>query len=84
MGAKECGSWEFCYDYRDLEADAVLGALPDSDFIGGGTNGREYRCTVKYRANRNVQVAVTNFLNKRGSNSNYYRSLQSDLICKLH
>ena len=30
--AKKAGSWELTYAYQDLEADAVLGLLTDSDF----------------------------------------------------
>ena len=81
--AKDPGSWEFSYDYRDLEADAVLGTFSDSDFRGGGTNGRGHRATVKYQVHKNVQAALTNFINKRGDSSSDYRRLQADLICKF-
>jgi len=32
--AKKPGSWQFDYNYRDLEADAVVGVFTDSDFVG--------------------------------------------------
>ena len=35
--AKDPGSWQFEYDYRDIQADAVVGKFNDSDFVGGGT-----------------------------------------------
>ncbi len=41
--AKEPGSWELRYDYRDLEADAVVGAISESDWLGGGTDGKGHR-----------------------------------------
>ncbi|TGD75214.1 hypothetical protein E4634_04230 [Mangrovimicrobium sediminis] len=37
------GSWSLAYAYQDLEADAVLGLLSDSDFAGGGTDGKGHR-----------------------------------------
>jgi len=37
---KDKGDWDFRYAYQDLEADATLGLITDSDFGGGGTNVR--------------------------------------------
>lgn len=83
--AKNPGSWEFSYDYRDLEADAVLGAFNDSDFIGGGTNGEGHRFNFTYQLAKNLQAALTYFHNqKKGSGYDYdYRRLQADLILKF-
>ena len=47
--AKKPGSWQFKYNYRELEADAVLGAFTDSDFIGGGTDGKGHEFGFKYQ-----------------------------------
>ena len=44
--AKKPGSWQVRYDYRDLMPDAVLGALTDADFIGGGTNGSGHKIST--------------------------------------
>ena len=38
--AKGKGSWQFKYYYQDLEADATLGLLANSDFGGGGTDAK--------------------------------------------
>lgn len=80
---KDPGSWELSYDYRDLEADAVLGALSDSDFIGGGTNGSGHRFGVSYQIAKNLQGGLTYFLDEKNSNSHSYNRLQTDLIFKF-
>ena len=45
--AKEAKSWELGYNYRDVQKDAVVGVLTDSDFIGGGTNGKGHMFSGK-------------------------------------
>lgn len=81
--AKKPGSWEFSYDYRDLEKDAVIGIFSDSDFIGGGTNGKGHRFGITYQLAKNLQAALTYFLNERGDNGDDYRRLQADLKFKF-
>ena len=44
--AKDKGSWQFDYNYRDLEADAVVGAFSDSDFAGGGTGAEGHKLQI--------------------------------------
>ncbi len=85
--AKEPGSWQFGYNYRDLEADAVVGALSDSDFIGGGTDGKGHVFGVTYQVAKNVQAGLTYFLNEDTANSQGrdldYHRLQADLKFKF-
>ncbi len=85
--AKKPGSWKLSYDYRDLEADAVVGSFCDSDFIGGGTNGKGHRFGFKYQLAKNLQAALTYFHNEyRASVPNHsgdYRRLQADLLLKF-
>lgn len=81
--AKEPRSWELSYNYRDLEADAVIGVFSDSDFIGGGTNGKGHQFGLKYQLAKNLQAALTYFLDERGSNDDDYKRLQADLIFKF-
>ena len=81
--AKDPGSWELSYDYRDLEADAVVGALSDSDFIGGGTDGKGHRFGFKYQIAKNLQGGLAYFLNEFGSNNTDYNRLQADLMLKF-
>ena len=85
--AKDPGSWEFGYNYRDLEADAVVGAFTDSDFIGGGTNGRGHEFGLTYQVAKNVQAGLTYFHNENDrANSSRdldYRRLHTDLKFKF-
>jgi hypothetical protein len=81
------GTWEFSYNYRDVEADATVGALSDSDFVGGGTDGKGHTLGAKYQIKKNVQAAVTYFHNEDRANaagrSLDYRRLQADLLFKF-
>ena len=65
--AKDPGSWELGYNYRDVEKDAVLGVLTDSDFIGGGTDGKGHMFSGKYQLTKNIQAVLTYFLTKKGA-----------------
>ncbi|MBM4102959.1 MAG: DUF3373 family protein [Planctomycetes bacterium] len=84
---KDPGSWEFSYDYRDLEKDAVIGTFSDSDFIGGGTNGKGHRFGVTYQLAKNTQAGVSYFMNDKYNTTtkNYdnYNRLQLDVMVKF-
>jgi hypothetical protein len=63
----DAGSWQLAYEYEDLEADAALGLLTDSDFAGGGTDGKGSKLTGAYGINKQWNVAFTWFIeNKAG------------------
>jgi hypothetical protein len=84
--AKDPGSWEVGYSYRELEADSVLGAFTDSDFIGGGTDGRGHQFGFTYQLAKNLQAGVTYFNSERDGTSGRsldYRRLQLDLKLKF-
>lgn len=83
--AKKPGSWEVSYNYRDVERDAVVGGLNDSDFIGGGTDGKGHVFGFKYQLAENLQAAVHYFHNEQNASSTKddYRLLQADLIFKF-
>jgi hypothetical protein len=71
-------------NYRELEADAVIGAFTDSDFIGGGTNGKGFRLGASVGLAKNVDLALTYFLNKADLNEEIdYRRLQADVKMKF-
>lgn len=57
--------WNFGWVYQQLEADAVLGTLSDSDFIGGGTDGEGHILTARYKLSKNIGLRGTLFLNDR-------------------
>jgi hypothetical protein len=80
---KDPGSWRFGYDYRDIDSDAVVGQFNDSDFVGGGTDGKGHRFNLAYQIAKNFEAGLTYFLNKRGDNDDDYRRLQADLTFKF-
>lgn len=83
--AKDPGSWQFEYDYRDVQADAVVGQFNDSDFVGGGTGGRGHRVGVSYVLTKNVIPAVNYYrASYEGRNNNAdYQRLQADVVVKF-
>ena len=79
------GDWQLGYNYRDLQADAVVGAFTDSDFIGGGTGGQGHLFSFAYQVAKNVQAGVTYFLDtidQTGPDLDYSR-VQGDLVLKF-
>jgi len=79
--AKKRGSWQLQYQFEKLEADAALGLVTDSDFAGGGTDGKGSRLSAQYAIDDNWSVGATYFDNKKdfdqGEKANYDR-LQVD------
>jgi hypothetical protein len=66
--AKAARSWQMAYTYQDLEADAVLGLLTDSDFGGGGTDAKGHVFKGAYAVNKQWVVGFTYFLNEVDEN----------------
>jgi hypothetical protein len=64
--AKKPGSMQFAYNYRELEKDAVIGVLADSNSWGGGTDGRGHKVAVAYQLADSWQLAATGYVNDRG------------------
>lgn len=69
------------YNYRDIEADAVIGVLADSDFSGGGTGGKGHKIKLGYTLLKNWKAGVTYFLTERGGTD--INTLQCDLVVKF-
>ena len=83
--AKTPGSWDFSVIYQDLEADAVLGLLTDSDFGGGGTNARGFILKGTYALHEKWNAKFTYFINEIGIDTHKPRDfdrLQLDLNFK--
>jgi hypothetical protein len=80
---KDPGSWELSYDYRDIEVDAVLGAFNFSEFDGGGTNGKGHMVGCTYQLARNLQGALSCFLDEKGDDEHDYDRLVADLTFKF-
>ncbi|MBW8016452.1 MAG: DUF3373 family protein [Planctomycetes bacterium] len=81
--AKNPGTWQAGYNYRDIDPDAVIGALNDSDFIDGGTDGRGHKVFFKYQLTKNVQTGFTYFDNEAGVNNDNFKRAQWDLVFKF-
>jgi cell division protein FtsB len=83
--AKKAGSWDFGYIWQDLEADAALGLLTDSDFGGGGTDAFGHILKGSYVIANNWSAKATYFINQKDENAgdkkNFDR-LQLDLSFK--
>jgi hypothetical protein len=84
--AAEPGSWEFGYDYRELEADAVVGGFTESEFIDGATDSRGHKFCFTHQWAKNLQakLAYYHLENTSGSPRDLdYRRLVADLILKF-
>ena len=88
---KDPGSWQFAYDYRDVDRDAVLGMFSDSDaFDGGTTDGSgigatSHRFNFAYQLARNVTGSITYYMSEiknSGSLNTDYDRLMFDLVVK--
>jgi len=81
---KAPGSWDFRYNYRELEADAVFGTFSESDFIGGGTDGKGHQLSWGYQIGKGWKFALTYFANDKGlDDSTDYNRLQVDMMFKF-
>lgn len=85
--AKEVKSWELGYSYSELEQDAVVGFLTESDRWGGGTDGNSHRVYGKYQLAKNVQLGGTYLTGERKiadpTKTSDYDRLQIDLAVKF-
>jgi hypothetical protein len=59
--AKKQGSWQVQYQYEELEADATFGLLTDSDFMGGGTDGKGHKIGGAYALADQWTLGLTYF-----------------------
>lgn len=76
------GTWDLFYAYQDLEADAVIGLLTDSDFGGGGTDTRGHVFRGNYGLGDKWNLGLSYFLNTIGEgagNERDYDRLQMDV-----
>ncbi len=63
------GTWSLSYNYRDVEADALLGVLAEATFAGGGTNIRGHKISAAYQVAKNTQFGVSYMPAKRTRNN---------------
>jgi hypothetical protein len=83
--AKKPGSWDFTYNYRNLDRDATFGAFTDSDFRGGGTDAKGHEISFGYMLAKNTKAATTLFINRLGvdTSGHDYTKWQLDLNVKF-
>ena len=79
------GSWEFGYDYRQTDADAIVGGFNESDFLGAVTNSRGHRFLLKYQLAKNLYWLMTYYLLEDTSTTSDldYRKLLADVVWKF-
>ena len=84
--AKDPGSWELTYDYRDTQADAVVGGFIESDFVASKTDSRGHRVVFKYQILKALQAALTYYHLEDASSSTGdldFRRLLAELLFKF-
>jgi len=59
---KKAGEWTASWEYRDTEADAVIGAFNESDFAAGGTDSRGHVLTGKYLPRDGISIGAAAYL----------------------
>ena len=80
---KSAGRLARGYAYQDLEADAVIATFTDSDFAGGGTDGKGHVIELNYALRDRWTLGFRYFLNERGAdagNEHDYNRLQADVV----
>lgn len=84
--ASSPGTWELGYTYQDVEADALLGLVTDSDFAGGGTDANGYIVRGAWAVNKQWKIGFTYFDNQRNrdvGDEEDYRRLMLDTAFKF-
>ncbi len=62
---RDRGAVKLHANYRRVESDAVIGIFADSDFGGGGTDGKGWELGCAFGAAKGVDLSVTWFLNAK-------------------
>lgn len=81
--AKEKGTWEIGYSWRDIQNDAVIGGLNDSDFAGEtwtGCYGHVFKGKYQLMKNMSADLAYILSTDWQGRDAN---TLQADLNFKF-
>jgi hypothetical protein len=78
------GNWKLFGYWRELQADAVIGAFTDSDFGGGGTDNKGFEIGAGYGIADKVDLGFAAFINKLGIEEELdYKRFQLDLKAKF-
>jgi len=81
---REPGSLQLDYDWRELEADAVVGIFADSNVWGGGTDGRGHRAYVGYQIAHSWKLGLEFFVSEIGLDGSIdYKKLRLEVKAKF-
>ena len=67
---KKAGDLQFVYNYRDVEADSIVGVLAEATFGGGGTDVSGHKLGLEYQLAKNVSLGATYMKAERTRNNN--------------
>jgi len=78
------GKWGFKYNYRRVEADAVLGLIADSDSFGSnGTGGQGHRYEISRKISDHFSTGLSYFAQTIITTKKHYQLLQWDFVAKF-
>jgi len=82
------GPYSAKYYYENIENDATVSSFNDSDFFGGGTDGKGHAIKMSYSLNKQIKLAFTYFLtqeNGQVTSTSFtdYDRLQADINFKF-
>lgn len=82
--AKKAGDWQLGYNYRFVGQDCVPSFMNDSDFHGGGTNGKGHQFKCSYKAHKNTMLSLSLFDTKEAHGSHVkQQTAQLDIAIKF-
>jgi hypothetical protein len=79
------GNWQVIYNYRNLENDAWVEWLPDSDFYSGKTGVKGNEIEINFGLSKNVTFGIDYYMTKPILNPSQKDQslLQADLVIKF-
>lgn len=78
------GTWALAYNYRDIEADAIVGVLADATFSGGGSNVKGHKLSYTYQVAKNWQLGLAYMDGERTrTETTDYDTFQLDMMFKF-
>jgi len=80
---KKAKQWQFKYLYRELEKDAWLDALPDSDFAGGKTGYKGHELIAQAGIKKNAVFAIDYYRTEEINGSKEEEVVQVDFNFKF-
>ena len=82
---KNAGDWQLSYNYRNVEADSIVGVLAERTFGGGGTDVKGHKLSLGYQISKNVSLSASYMMAQRTRNdsTNDYDTFFTDLVLKF-